>query len=104
MEWISKNWAVIAGLGTAATWVWAAWHQALTLRRQQDQLEWKRIQELVTIIGNEQGAIGTWEQIAAVMELGALGSKRKYVVSVLSRLQEARERRAGMIREDDPLR
>jgi hypothetical protein len=36
------------------------------------------------ILGNEQGTIGTWEQVAAVMELGALKNKRPYVVQILS--------------------
>ena len=56
MDWILNNWLTVLPLiGAAGAWAWAAVDRARTFRRQQDQHEWGRIQELVKILNNEGG-------------------------------------------------
>src|SRR5262249_14718175 len=107
MEWISKNWlTILPFVGAAAAWAVATVIQALTLHRQQDQREWQRIQELIKIIGNEGGKIGTWEQIAAVMELRAMKNKKKFVKPLIAKLRplyEGRDASKELLAELDEL-
>ena len=100
-KWITDNWSTIGPLfgaaigsaGTALGWLWAEIIRAKTLRRQQDQHEWQRIQELIKIVGNEQGTIGTWEQIAALRELRALKNKREIVKPIVAQMLPLYEQR-----------
>ncbi|MBB3234425.1 hypothetical protein [Phyllobacterium endophyticum] len=88
MDWLFSNWLTVVPLiGSAVAWAWAAVDRALTLRREQAQREWARLGELLVILNNKDNKHGYWSQIAAVVEMHGLRTKRS---TVLRLAKEAR--------------
>ena len=83
MEWLRSNWLTLVPIfGAVCAWLWTVGVQALTLRQQQNQREWARFGELVKILNNPEGKHGKWDQMAAVLELNGLKSKKKFVLRI----------------------